>query len=73
MISFIYFLIFLIAIPAHHMAVKLILLPLIILSFNLPLKNLISFVTTCVIIFFKVLEINNFKISKFLTHNYGIH
>ena len=39
LISFIYFLIFLIAIPAHHMAVKLILLPLIILSFNLPLKK----------------------------------
>ncbi len=40
LISFIYFLIFLIAIPAHHMAVKLILLPLIILSFNLPLKKI---------------------------------
>ena len=39
LIVFIYLLAFLVATPIHHMAVKLIILPLIILSFNLPQKK----------------------------------
>ena len=38
----IYLIVFLIATPAHHLAVKLIILPLIILSFYLPIKKEIN-------------------------------
>ena len=37
--TMIYLIVFLFATPIHHMAVKLIILPLIILSFNLPIKK----------------------------------
>ena len=45
-IVFIYLLTFLVATPFHHMAVKLIILPLIILSFYLPQKKIINFIAT---------------------------
>tara|TARA_X000001036_G_C20672638_1_gene803035 strand:+ start:955 stop:1968 length:1014 start_codon:yes stop_codon:yes gene_type:complete len=40
--TIIYLFVFLFATPVHHMAVKLIILPLIILSFNLPSKKIIN-------------------------------